>query len=242
MITKGLPDFFENWAEKRERKEYYANMRAAAPTSKTTVIPRSRASLPLPDGHPPPPPNTPLPSQPRVPLTNPVAKTTSVLELKLAANRWIESVFIDTSDNGTDKTEQAEKIEALEQELMAQVDADDAAETVKKDEHADAEDFEEMEGYGMKEICDYEEAIAAYNTELDYFKKLSKSRHATVKVQSKGAIAFLTYLQGYLKVRAAWLSWSLAGAEEAATRMGIPLSFCGLIGVQDLRNDAQEPV
>ncbi|KAJ6512098.1 hypothetical protein C8R47DRAFT_1207449 [Mycena vitilis] len=76
----------------------------------------------------------------------------------------------------------------------------------------------------LKEINLYDDAIAAYNEELDHAKKLSKARTSNAKSQSKGALAFLTYLQGYLKARDMWMSWSLAGAEEAAKRMGIPLS------------------
>ncbi|KAJ7483905.1 hypothetical protein B0H11DRAFT_1722928, partial [Mycena galericulata] len=76
----------------------------------------------------------------------------------------------------------------------------------------------------LKEITDYEEAIAAYNSELAYFKALSKKRDNISKLKSKGGIAFLTYLQSYLRVRAFWESWSLAGAVEAAKRMGVPVS------------------
>ncbi|KAJ7883316.1 hypothetical protein B0H13DRAFT_1512601, partial [Mycena leptocephala] len=74
----------------------------------------------------------------------------------------------------------------------------------------------------LKEITDYDEVIAEYNAQVLHFRTLAKARGA--KDQSKGALAFLTYLQRYLKVRDFWKSWSLAGVEEAAVRMGIPVS------------------
>ncbi|KAJ7458973.1 hypothetical protein FB451DRAFT_1046462, partial [Mycena latifolia] len=76
----------------------------------------------------------------------------------------------------------------------------------------------------LKEIRDYDQAITEYNAQIHHFKKLSKSGGHLAKAQAKGALAFLTYLQGYLKLRDMWQSWSLAGAEEAARRMGIPVS------------------
>ncbi|KAJ7136679.1 hypothetical protein C8R44DRAFT_608573, partial [Mycena epipterygia] len=76
----------------------------------------------------------------------------------------------------------------------------------------------------LKEIIVYEEAITAYNSELAYFKDLAKKRDNISKLKSKGGMAFLTYLQSYLRLRSFWESWSLAGAHEAAKRMGIPVS------------------
>ncbi|KAJ7188449.1 hypothetical protein C8R46DRAFT_879117, partial [Mycena filopes] len=76
----------------------------------------------------------------------------------------------------------------------------------------------------LKEICIYDEAIAAYNVELAHFKSLAKRRDKLSKLQAKGGMAFLAYFQSYLRVRAFWESWSLAGAMEAARRMGVPLS------------------
>ncbi|KAJ7763028.1 hypothetical protein B0H16DRAFT_1661803 [Mycena metata] len=74
----------------------------------------------------------------------------------------------------------------------------------------------------LKEINNYDDAITAYNAQVLHFKTLAKSRAG--KDQSKGALAFLTYLQAYLKVRDFWKSWSLAGVDEAAARMGVPVS------------------
>jgi hypothetical protein len=76
----------------------------------------------------------------------------------------------------------------------------------------------------LKEITDYDEAISEYNQKVLHFKTLAKARSPIAKDQSKGALAFLTYLQRYLNVRDFWKSWSLAGAEEAARQMGVPLS------------------
>ncbi|KAJ7744426.1 hypothetical protein B0H16DRAFT_1463304 [Mycena metata] len=76
----------------------------------------------------------------------------------------------------------------------------------------------------LKEINVYEDAITAYNAEIAHFKLLGRERSRLAKEQSKGALRFLTYLQTYLKSRDMWPSWSLSGAEEAAERMGIPIS------------------
>lgn len=76
----------------------------------------------------------------------------------------------------------------------------------------------------LKDISKYEDALAAHNTELTYFKGLSKSKDTTQKKQGQGSLAFLTYLQSYLKVHDFWHSWSVAGAMEAAKQMNVPLS------------------
>ncbi|KAJ7449970.1 hypothetical protein B0H11DRAFT_1743364, partial [Mycena galericulata] len=76
----------------------------------------------------------------------------------------------------------------------------------------------------LKEIDVYEDAVAEYNTELRYFKKLAGKRNDLDKQKGKAALAFLAYLQSYLKVRDFWLSWSVAGAREAAARLGVPVS------------------
>ncbi|KAJ7149105.1 hypothetical protein C8R46DRAFT_916478, partial [Mycena filopes] len=74
----------------------------------------------------------------------------------------------------------------------------------------------------LKEIKEYDEAIAEYNAQVLYFKTLGKARGGND--QSKAGLAFLTYLQVYLKVRDFWKSWSLAGVEEAAAQMGVLIS------------------
>ncbi|KAJ7572977.1 hypothetical protein C8J56DRAFT_805736, partial [Mycena floridula] len=75
----------------------------------------------------------------------------------------------------------------------------------------------------LKEFTDYQQAIDAYNVEISYFKSLGKKRDDISKRQSKGGLAFLAYFHGYIKLRAFWMSWSKAGAEEAARRLGIPI-------------------
>ncbi|KAJ7165212.1 hypothetical protein C8R46DRAFT_901169 [Mycena filopes] len=76
----------------------------------------------------------------------------------------------------------------------------------------------------LKEICNYEEAIAAYTSELAYLKSLAKKGDNLSKLQAKGGMAFLAYFQSYLRVCVFWESWSLAGVMEAARRMGVPFS------------------
>lgn len=76
----------------------------------------------------------------------------------------------------------------------------------------------------LKEITDYDQAISAYNVELQYFKSLGIGRANTLsKKTSKGGLAFLAYLKTYLNIRGFWLSWSRAGALEAALRLGVPV-------------------
>ncbi|KAJ7233622.1 hypothetical protein C8J57DRAFT_1532157 [Mycena rebaudengoi] len=70
----------------------------------------------------------------------------------------------------------------------------------------------------------YEEAVAAYNEELEYFRSLTRRRDNLSKQQGKGGLAFPAYLASYLKLRSFWLSWSLAGAIEAARKMGVAVS------------------
>ncbi|KAJ6589631.1 hypothetical protein B0H19DRAFT_1304015, partial [Mycena capillaripes] len=70
----------------------------------------------------------------------------------------------------------------------------------------------------MKDVEIFEEA------EIAHFTRLSRRRDEFSQVQAKGALAFLAYFRSYLKLRDFWLSWSVAGAMEAAKRMGVPLS------------------
>ncbi|KAJ7750590.1 hypothetical protein B0H16DRAFT_1724520 [Mycena metata] len=62
-----------------------------------------------------------------------------------------------------------------------------------------------------------------YNAELRYFKRLAAKSNDIDKNKGKAGLAFLAYLQSYLKLRDFWLSWSPAGAREAANRLGIPV-------------------
>lgn len=76
----------------------------------------------------------------------------------------------------------------------------------------------------LKEICDYDKAIAAYNQELTIFKDLKTKSDELLRKQGKAGLMFLAYLQGHLKLRFMWLSWSPAGAIEAARRLDVPVS------------------
>ncbi|GBE82674.1 hypothetical protein SCP_0410590 [Sparassis crispa] len=73
----------------------------------------------------------------------------------------------------------------------------------------------------LKVITNYTEAIAAFNTELQYFRMLGEKNDDEARWQSKVALAFLAYLQDYLKTRSFWKAWSRAGVIEAAARMGV---------------------
>jgi hypothetical protein len=74
----------------------------------------------------------------------------------------------------------------------------------------------------LKEIEVYEEAVEEYNAEIRYFKQLAAKRNDVDRKKGKAGLAFLAYLKSYLKLRDFWLSWSPAGAREAANRLGIP--------------------
>ncbi|KAF8168414.1 hypothetical protein B0H34DRAFT_779746 [Crassisporium funariophilum] len=51
-----------------------------------------------------------------------------------------------------------------------------------------------------------------------------KKRSKATKCQSKAALDFLAYLRSYVKQRVYWMSWSPAGAIEAANWLGVPVS------------------
>ncbi|KAK6974774.1 hypothetical protein R3P38DRAFT_3239002 [Favolaschia claudopus] len=70
----------------------------------------------------------------------------------------------------------------------------------------------------------YEDAVEQYNTEVRYFKSLKARRNALDSSKGAAGLSFLSYLHSYLKVRDFWLAWSVAGAKEAAARLGVPLS------------------
>ncbi|KAG0692955.1 hypothetical protein DFH29DRAFT_985619 [Suillus ampliporus] len=75
----------------------------------------------------------------------------------------------------------------------------------------------------LKDITDYDLAVARYNEELAYFKQISKARVPLVKAKGKAGLAFLAYFQDYLKTRSFWTLWSPGGVLLAAERMGVPL-------------------
>lgn len=68
----------------------------------------------------------------------------------------------------------------------------------------------------LKDITDYDLAVARYNEELAYFKQISKARVPLVKAKGKAGLAFLVYFQDYLMTRSFWTSWSLGGVLLAA--------------------------
>lgn len=76
----------------------------------------------------------------------------------------------------------------------------------------------------LKEITEYNIAIAAYNSEVLYYRSQEQSVIEVVRKQALGALSFLSYLQDYLKDRAFWCTWSAASAVEAATRLNIPIN------------------
>ncbi|KAF7307997.1 hypothetical protein MKEN_01161400 [Mycena kentingensis (nom. inval.)] len=75
----------------------------------------------------------------------------------------------------------------------------------------------------LKNTSVYADAIAAYNTEIRYFEGIGRRRTSSAKQISKGALAFLTYFQSYVKEKELWVSWSPAGAILAAEKLGIPV-------------------
>ncbi|KAK7022507.1 hypothetical protein R3P38DRAFT_3317690 [Favolaschia claudopus] len=76
----------------------------------------------------------------------------------------------------------------------------------------------------LKDIDIYEDAVAHYNAEIRYFKALAAKRTALQKQQGNAGISFLSYFQSYLKLRDFWLAWSVAGVQQAAARLGVPLT------------------
>ena len=75
----------------------------------------------------------------------------------------------------------------------------------------------------LKDISDYNDAIALYNVEIHYWKLQQAKRDKICRSQAKGALAFLQYLNSYLGNKAYWQSWSPAGAIIASQFLGIPV-------------------
>ncbi|KAF8152258.1 hypothetical protein B0H34DRAFT_677651 [Crassisporium funariophilum] len=67
-------------------------------------------------------------------------------------------------------------------------------------------------------------ALELYSEEQDYWKKEGKKWSKATKCQSKAALDFPAYLRSYVKQRDYWMSWSPAGAIEAANQLGVPVS------------------
>jgi len=76
----------------------------------------------------------------------------------------------------------------------------------------------------VKDITDHDEALTAYHSEIKYWESIAQKRNTSSKAQAKGALSFLVYLKTYVENRSFWMSWSPAGAIEAARRLGVPVS------------------
>ncbi|TFK60149.1 hypothetical protein BDN72DRAFT_779776, partial [Pluteus cervinus] len=75
----------------------------------------------------------------------------------------------------------------------------------------------------IRKMMTYPDALARYQTEIDYFTALKRNRTALPKKQGTAALRFLAYFKSYIQPEAIWKAWSLAGALEASEQLGIPL-------------------
>ena len=76
----------------------------------------------------------------------------------------------------------------------------------------------------LKDITSHDEARILYEEEVTYWKRIERKRDPMSKLQGTSALQFLTYLKTYLENEAYWLSWSPAGAIEAAHILQIPVA------------------
>jgi hypothetical protein len=76
----------------------------------------------------------------------------------------------------------------------------------------------------LKDITTHTEALSLFSDELKFWTRTGKNRDSISKSQAKAALDFLKYLNGYVELEAYWISWSPAGAIEAAQRLSIPVS------------------
>ncbi|KAL4066362.1 hypothetical protein V8B97DRAFT_1919445 [Scleroderma yunnanense] len=77
----------------------------------------------------------------------------------------------------------------------------------------------------LKEIYKFEDAVDMYNIYLIQFQELRKKLDTISKKKSQGALAFMSYLHGYLKLCDFWQVWSPAGFHEAARLLNISEDF-----------------
>ena len=75
----------------------------------------------------------------------------------------------------------------------------------------------------LKEITSYSDAIQAYNNQIAHFWQLGEKDNRISKLQSRGALASLHYLNSYLCVPSLWFAWSMGGIIEAASRLKVPV-------------------
>ncbi|KAL4071387.1 hypothetical protein V8B97DRAFT_1917595 [Scleroderma yunnanense] len=77
----------------------------------------------------------------------------------------------------------------------------------------------------LKEIYKFEDAMNMYNIYLIQFQELRKKPDTISKKKSQGALVFMSYLHGYLKLHDFWQAWSPAGFHEAARLLSISEDF-----------------
>ena len=76
----------------------------------------------------------------------------------------------------------------------------------------------------LKEITEHNLAVARLTEEIKHWEKIGQKRDTSSKCQAKAALDYLSYINTYVENEAYWMSWSPAGAIEAARRLGIPVS------------------
>jgi len=76
----------------------------------------------------------------------------------------------------------------------------------------------------LKEISEHAAAMKRFTEEVDHWKKVGRKRDASSKCQGLAALDFLSYIKTYIENEAYWISWSPAGAIEAARRLKVPVS------------------
>lgn len=77
----------------------------------------------------------------------------------------------------------------------------------------------------LKNVTTYRNALTAYNATVINYQYIGPRAGANEieKKQSKGALSFLAYLQGFLKSESYWQMWSASGVQLAAYRLNIPV-------------------
>ena len=75
----------------------------------------------------------------------------------------------------------------------------------------------------LKEITSYSDTIQAYNNQIVHFWQLGEKDDRLSQLQSRGALAFLHYLNSYLRVPSLWFTWSMGGIIEAARCLKVPV-------------------
>lgn len=76
----------------------------------------------------------------------------------------------------------------------------------------------------LNDITNHGEATALYDAEVTHWTKESRRRTDLSKRKGAAALKFLTYFKTYIVSQPFWMSWSISGAREAATLLGIPVA------------------